>query len=200
VALGCFRAATLMALKQALRNRSVSVDHSLCYRAPEDKLIPQKLWQRDQGRFIRDLMPASSEKYLQRLEAGLSAGLAGLAEAVEAGAITIDGGELRLPRRKPAPTDPRLEAARQALARAFGDVQFPEVLIEVDGLTRFLVEPPWPLGPVGARIGDALRRSHGARLRSFHSRTGAHGALAGGRQPRTDDAEDRGGATASLGK
>jgi hypothetical protein len=59
-----------MALKRALRNRSVSVDHSLSYRAPEEKLIPQKLWQRDQGRFIRDLnLPASSAKYLQRLEA-----------------------------------------------------------------------------------------------------------------------------------
>jgi hypothetical protein len=70
-ALGCFRAATLMGLKQALRNRSVSVDHSLSYRAPEEKLIPHKLWQRDRGRFIRDLnLPASSEKYLQRLEAG----------------------------------------------------------------------------------------------------------------------------------
>ena len=44
---------------------------------------------------------------------------------------------MRLPRRKPAPKDPRLEPARQALARAFGDVQFPEVLVEVDGLTRF---------------------------------------------------------------
>ena len=137
-ALGCFRAATLMGLKQALRNRSVSVDHSLSYRAPEDKLIPHKLWQRDRGRFIRDLnLPASSEKYLQHLEAGLSAGLAALAEAVEAGAVAIEGGELRLPRRKPAPKDPRLEPARQALARAFGDVQFPEVLVEVDGLTRF---------------------------------------------------------------
>ena len=137
-ALGCFRAATLMSLKRALRNRSVSVDHSLSYRAREDKLIPHKLWQRDRGRFIRDLnLPASSEKYLQRLEAGLSAGLAALAEAVEAGAVAIEGGELRLPRRKPAPKDPRLEPARQALARAFGDVQFPEVLVEVDGLTRF---------------------------------------------------------------
>ena len=137
-ALGCFRAATLMALKRALRNRSVSVDHSLSYRAPEDKLIPQKLWQRDRGRFIRDLkLPASSEKYLQRLEAGLSAGLAALAEAVEAGAVAIEGDELRLPRRKPGPKDPRLEPARQALARALGDVQFPEVLIEIDGLTRF---------------------------------------------------------------
>jgi TnpA family transposase len=137
-ALGCFRAATLMGLKRALRNRSVSVDHSLSYRATKDKLIPQKLWQRDQGRFIRDLnLPASSEKYLQRLEAGLSAGLAALAEAVEAGAVAIEDSELRLPRRKPAPKDPRLEPARQALARALGDVQFPEVLIEIDGLTQF---------------------------------------------------------------
>ncbi|MGH7058155.1 MAG: hypothetical protein ACREFZ_09805, partial [Acetobacteraceae bacterium] len=93
-ALGCFRAAALMGLKRALRNRSVSVDHSLSHRAPEDKLIPQKLWQRDRGRFIRDLnLPASSEKYLQRLEAGLTAGLSALAEAVEAGAVANEGDE-----------------------------------------------------------------------------------------------------------
>ncbi|MGH7086719.1 MAG: Tn3 family transposase, partial [Acetobacteraceae bacterium] len=118
--------------------RSVAVDHSLSHRAPEDRLIPLKLWQRDRGRFIRDLnLPASSEKYLQRLEAGLTAGLAALAEAVAAGAVVIEGDELRLPRRKPVPKDPRLEPARQALARAYGDVQFPQVLIEVDAATRF---------------------------------------------------------------
>jgi hypothetical protein len=106
--------------------------------APEEKLIPQKLWQRDRGHFIRDLnLPASSEKYLQRLEAGLSAGLAALAEAVQAGAAAIEGDELRLSRRKPGPKGPRVEPARQALARARGDVQFPEVLIEIDGLTQF---------------------------------------------------------------
>jgi hypothetical protein len=33
--------------------------------------------------------------------------------------------------------DPRVEPARQAFARALGDIQFPEVLIEIDGLTRF---------------------------------------------------------------
>ena len=137
-ALGCFRAATLMALKRALRNRSVSVAHSLSHRAPEDKLIPLKLWQRNHGRFIRDLnLPASPERYLQRLEAGLTAGLAALAEAVEAGTVAIDGDELRLPRRKPGPKDPRVEPARQALARAIGEAQFPDVLMEIDGLTRF---------------------------------------------------------------
>lgn len=137
-ALGCFRAATVMALKRAVRNRSVSVDHSLSHRAPEDKLIPLKLWQRDRGRFIRDLnLPDSAEKYLQRLEAGLAAGLAALAEAVEAGTVAIEGDELRVPRRKPQPKDPRVETARRVLGRAVGDAQLPEVLIEIDGLTRF---------------------------------------------------------------
>ena len=137
-ALGCFRAATLMALKRALRNRSVSVAHSLSCRAPEDRLIPLKLWQRDRKRFIRDLnLPAHAEAYLRPLEAGLTAGLAALAEAVEAGTVAIDGDELRLPRRLPGVKDPRVEPARQALARAIGDTQFPDVLIEIDGLTRF---------------------------------------------------------------
>jgi TnpA family transposase len=137
-ALGCLRAATVMALKRALRNRSVSVDHSLAHRASEAKLVPLKLWQRDRARFIRGLnLPASGEKYLQRLEAGLTAGLAALAEAAEAGAVVIDRGELRLPRCKPVPEDPRVEPARQALSRAIGDAQLPDVLIEVDAMTRF---------------------------------------------------------------
>ena len=137
-ALGCFRAATLMALKRALRNRSVSVAHSLSYRAPEDRLIPLKLWQRDRKRFMRDLnLPIHAEIYLRPLEAGLTAGLAALAEAVQAGTVAIDGDELRLPRRAPGSKDPRIEPARQALARAIGDAQFPNILIEIDGLTRF---------------------------------------------------------------
>src|SRR5204862_7976534 len=49
-ALGCFRAATLMALKRALRNRSMSVDHSRSYGAPEDQLLPLQRRQSDQAR------------------------------------------------------------------------------------------------------------------------------------------------------
>ncbi|MGH7088524.1 MAG: DUF4158 domain-containing protein [Stellaceae bacterium] len=137
-ALGCFRAATVMALKRGLRNGAITADHSVSHRAAEDKLIPAPLWQRSRARFLRDLnLPVSAEKYLQRLEAGLSAGLAALAEAVTAGAVAVTDGELRLPRRKPVPKDPRIEPARQALTRAVGQAQLPEVMIETDHLTRF---------------------------------------------------------------
>jgi TnpA family transposase len=137
-ALGCFRAATVMALKRALRNGSITVDHSFSHRAAEEKLIPFPLWQRSRARFTRGLnLPASPEKYIQRLEAGLMAGLAALAEAVKAGAVAVENGELRLPRRKPVPRDPRVDFARETLAIAVGNAQILEVIIEIDHLTRF---------------------------------------------------------------
>jgi TnpA family transposase len=137
-ALGCFRAATVMALKRGLRNGSITVDHSFSHRAVEDKLIPAPLWQRSRARFIRGLnLPVTAEKYLGRFEAGLTAGLAALAEAVKAGAVAVEDGELRLPRRKPATRDPRVDPARQALALAVGHAQLPELIIEIDHLTRF---------------------------------------------------------------
>src|SRR6516165_5958575 len=125
-ALGCFRAATVMALKRGLRNGSVTVAHSCSHRAAEEKLIPAPLWQRSRARFIRALnLPARPEPYLQRLEAGLTAGLAALVEAVATGTVAVEDGELRLPRRNPAPRDPRVDPARQALALAVGNAQLP---------------------------------------------------------------------------
>ena len=137
-ALGCFRAATVMALKRGLRNGSITIAHSFSHRTAEDKLIPAPLWQRSRARFLRGLnLPTSPELYLRRLEAGLTAALTALAEAVTAGAVAVENGELRLPRRKPMPRDARVEPARQALMLAIGNAQLPEVIIEIDHLTRF---------------------------------------------------------------
>jgi Tn3 transposase DDE domain len=80
-------------------------------------------------------LPTRPEQYLQRLEAGLTSGLAALAEAVATGTVAVEDGELRLPRRKPAPRDPRVDPARQALV--IGNAQLPQVIIEIDHLTRF---------------------------------------------------------------
>ena len=71
---------------------------------------PAPLWQRSRARFIRALnLPARPEPYLQRLEAGLTAGLASLAEAVAAGTVVVEDDQLRLPRPKPAPRNPRVD-------------------------------------------------------------------------------------------
>ena len=115
-ALRAYLAATTMHLKRALRNRSVSAESSLTHQGPEGRLIPQVLWAREKGRYLRNLsMPQSAEAYVRRLEPQLEAGLATLAMAVEAGDATIDQAGIHLPRRLPAPKDPIVKAARKAI-------------------------------------------------------------------------------------
>jgi hypothetical protein len=63
--------------------------------------------------------------------------LSALAAAVQAGEITIEGDAVRVPRRKPAPTDPRVESARRGMTAAMGIHEPSAVMIEVDRLTRF---------------------------------------------------------------
>jgi hypothetical protein len=54
-ALNCYRAATVMLMKRAIRNRSVTAPESLSHQAPGDRLIPKAIWDRDRGRLIRNL-------------------------------------------------------------------------------------------------------------------------------------------------
>ena len=137
-ALQSYRAATAMLLKRSLRNGSASVEHSLNCRAPEDRLIPAETWKQQRGRFTRDLnLPASAQVYLNKLEAALAAGLAALDEAVAAGVLDIEDGRITLPRLKAQSKDPRLAACRRALFGRMGSVELPNVLVEVDGHTRF---------------------------------------------------------------
>ena len=59
-ALQSYRAATVMLLKRSLRKGSVSVDHSLNHKAPEDRLIPAETWKRERGRMIHELNVSAS--------------------------------------------------------------------------------------------------------------------------------------------
>jgi TnpA family transposase len=137
-ALRCYRAATTMLLKRSLKNRSVTSESSIAHRAPDGRLVSAELWNRDRGRYHRDLsMPQSAEKFIQRLEMGLEAGLAALAIAVEAGEVAIDGEGIHLPRRKRQPKDPIVDAARKSIGAGFGRRQLSDVMIEIDSLTHF---------------------------------------------------------------
>lgn len=82
-------------------------------------------------------MPASGQSYLRKLEASLVAGLAALDEAVAAGVLDIEDGRIAVPRPKAQAEDPRLAPCRRALFGRIGSVQLPNVLIEIDGRTRF---------------------------------------------------------------
>jgi TnpA family transposase len=160
-ALQSYRAATVMLLKRSLRNGSAAVEHSLNHRAPEDRLIPAKTWEKERSRLIRDLnLPVSAQSYLDRLEAALAAGLAALDEAVGKGVLAIEDGQIALPRPKSQTEDPQLASSRRALFSRIGSVQLPNVLIEVDSHTRF----SWSLLGRGPRTEEELVTVYAALL------------------------------------
>jgi hypothetical protein len=137
-ALRAFEAATLFALRKALRNGAVWVAHSLAYRRRTAMLIPDTEWERHRHRFYQQLgVPLQASSYTPQLLANLEAGLTSLAEAVEAGEVGVDdqGGHLKALEAEEVPPD--LESTKQALFQEVGGVQLPTLLMAIDHETRF---------------------------------------------------------------
>ena len=79
-----------MALRQALRNGSVWLEHSLAFRQRDAMLIPEAEWTTHHRRFYAQLgLPRDAAHYTPQLLANLEAGLVSLAEAVDAGEIAM---------------------------------------------------------------------------------------------------------------
>lgn len=136
-ALKCFQAAAAMQLKRALKNRSVTAKDSLDHRAPEERLIPRALWDRDRGRYLRDLsMPTAADRYMIGVERRIKAGLAALAAAVDRGQVAIDDEGFCIPARKPAPKVAMVEQAREAISKSLGTRHLPDIIVEVDSHAR----------------------------------------------------------------
>jgi TnpA family transposase len=83
-------------------------------------------------------LKASADEFLIPLFDLIKAGLAAMAEAERAGALTIDEeGVIHLPALESLPADPEPVQHRTQLFKAIGDVQFPDLLLEVDAHTNF---------------------------------------------------------------
>jgi TnpA family transposase len=137
-ALRAFEAATLFALRQALRNGSVWIGHSLTFRQRNEMLIPDTEWTAHHRRFYEQLgLPLLASRYTPQLLASLEAGLASLAEAVEADAIVVDDVGLHLKALEAEETPPLLEATKDELFKEVGVIQLPELLMAIDHETYF---------------------------------------------------------------
>jgi TnpA family transposase len=137
-ALRAFEAATVFALRKALRNGSVWIAHSLAYRRRNALLISEVEWERHRHQFYQQLgLPLQASSYTPQLLANLEAGLASLAEAVEAGEVLVDHTGLHLKALEAEERPPALEPTKQALFKEVGMVQLPELLMAIDHNTRF---------------------------------------------------------------
>jgi len=137
-ALRAFEAATLFALRTALRNGSVWIAHSLAFRQRNALLIPETEWASHRRRFYDQLgIPMHVARYTPQLVANLEAGLASLAEAVEAEVVVVDDTGIHLSALEAEDTPPLLEATRYELFKEVGSVQLPDLLMAIDSETHF---------------------------------------------------------------
>ncbi len=138
-AMRALEASTALALRAGLRRGSIWVDHSLTFRERDQMLIPPDEWKRTKTKYIRALkLPAKPDKFLASLEKVIATGLTVLAEAAEAGEVTLDAnGTIHLPATEAQPEDIEPKRALDHMFALIGDVQFPDLILEMDSLTNF---------------------------------------------------------------
>ena len=141
-ALKAFAACTMMSVRKSLRGAKIWVDHSLSYRERDQMLISPEDWRRDRDKYLSVLgLPSDAEEFLEPLLDLLRAGVAAVAEARDKGDVEIGtDGMLHLPALIAAPEEKEPRRTREAIFNMIGEVQFPDVLLEVDAHTNFSEE------------------------------------------------------------
>lgn len=131
-------AASAVILKRSLNNGSLGVVHSIDHRAPEHRLIPEDLWEKDKSRFVADLgVTMNAGAFLRRIKPVIDAGLEALAGTVREGELVIANGRLIIPRSKGADDDADIDRARRSLFETIGGAQLPDIVVDVDAATQF---------------------------------------------------------------
>lgn len=129
--------ATLFALRRALRNGSVWLEHSLSFRGRERLFIPDERWQAEARRhYARLQLPAKASDFLTPLLERVRAGVDAVAKAARAGTLRVDD-ELHLVPLAADEEDPEVTQLRSRLDQQIGEVQLPEVILAVDAEVRF---------------------------------------------------------------
>lgn len=138
-ALSALKAATLLEVRRGLRGGRLYLDHSWDFRNREDSLIPPDEWAQDKQDYIRALsLHRDPDKFLERILAHVEVGLEAVSEAVAAGKLAIDDkGLIRLQAFEKLPDEPKAEHVNQMIFKMIGQVQFSDVMIEVDAQTGF---------------------------------------------------------------
>ncbi len=136
-ALAAFEWGTLFALRVALRNGSVFLDHSFAFRSQATMLISSQDWQARRNHFYGHLkLPQDARTFLEPVVAHLDAGLTRLRDAAVRGELKIDSA-IHVDPLKAKRTEASVEALRRALFDRHPEGQLPEILLEIDSHTHF---------------------------------------------------------------
>ena len=129
--------ATLFALRRAVRNGSVWIEHSLSFRGRARLFFTDERWQAESKKhYARLSLPSKAATFLKPLLARVTAGVDAVAAAARSGVLRVDD-ELHLSPLPVEDEDPEVTKLRAALDHRIGEVQLPEVILAVDAQVRF---------------------------------------------------------------
>lgn len=129
--------ATLFALRRAVRNGSVWIEHSLSFRGRARLFFTEEIWKDEAKKhYARLSLPGKAATFLKPLLARVTAGVEAVAAAARSGALRVDD-ELHLSALPAEDEDPEVTKLRAALDHRIGEVQLPEVILAVDAQVRF---------------------------------------------------------------
>ncbi|MBP8088041.1 MAG: Tn3 family transposase, partial [Polaromonas sp.] len=129
--------ATLFALRRAVRNGSVWIEHSLSFRGRARLFFTDERWKAESKKhYARLSLPSKAATFLKPLLARVTAGVDAVAAAARSGVLRVDD-ELHLSALPAEDEDPEVTKLRTALDHRIGEVQLPEVILAVDAQVRF---------------------------------------------------------------
>ena len=137
-ALAAFEWATLFALRMALRNGCVYLDHSFVFRSQATLFIVKEDWQKSRDMHYAQLgLSKDPKETLEPLAEHLEKRLQDFAAAASVGQIQIDADGIHQERKAAIPEDVRVSALRRALMDGRPLGQLPEIVLEIDSAVRF---------------------------------------------------------------
>ena len=137
-ALRALEASTLLGLNRGLRRGSIWSKDSIEFRNLDVILIPPERWKKERGRLYQRLGAAdSAQAFCEPIVATLQAGLLGVARAVEGGLLSIERDAVGLPPIAPETLPKSLTSIRDAVMAEIGEIQLPELLLEIDSEVHF---------------------------------------------------------------
>ena len=137
-ALRAFEWATISALRMALRNGSVYVDHSFSFRSRATLLIPEEEWKAKRNHYYGHLeLPQDPKVFLAKIIDHLDGGLDRLKDAYLRGEVRIEAGGVRNEGIVAEERDPALDALRRAIFDDRPVGQLPKIILDIDSEVRF---------------------------------------------------------------
>jgi len=123
-ALRALEMSTLFELRRGLRRGGCWVEYSDRYRDREQVLIPEEQWKAQRRRHLSLLrLPEKPKEYLASLVTAAKQGLDAVSNALARGEISIQEGDISLPKLEKEDVPPPVKQARDAIATHIGTIQ-----------------------------------------------------------------------------